>query len=306
MQMNLTVTGFGTTDPLPFLFCTQSNGTFRLRPTDTPTFPPAPPEACVHDEISGFICFLESDPFEILDVTNETFRWAVRIAKHANGMDWVITVAWYNVDGLTAFWWIGTVQGNGDLNQISFCFSDIEQCANLGGFCSTQGTSVCGEAIETVLSRCDFQCPQDFQLTPANIANGSCIQCVDLNTDSFLAFVIAEPILEACNFEGVCHWGLTHFIEDAGAGCPDVIEIGVSIMPTQADGDGPPWHVMAYFRLRIDGIWHHVAWLRQNVPDVCCEIDIHFEDDEICDVSEAAECDLTAATLHLLAGDLVS
>lgn len=306
MQMDLSVNGFGMADELPFLFCTESNGNFRLRPTDTPTFPPAPPEACTHEPITDFICFLESDPFEITDITTEAFRWAVRIAQHVNGEDWVVTAAWYNVDGLTAFWWTGTVEGTGNLAELEFCFGDIHQCANLGGFCSPEGTVVCGTAIETELSRCDFQCPEDFQLTPDGIADVTCIDCTDLNEQSYAVVVVQDPIIELCDFDGVCHWGATFIIEGAGAGCPDTIELGVSIQPAFANGDGPPWHVFAFLRVRIDAVWHHVAWLRRDVTDVCCELDIHFTVEEICDVSEAGECDLTQATLHLLAGDLVS
>ena len=309
VQMDLVVEGLGETDPLPPPYCTGSNGPFRLRPTDTPTQPPAPPTPCTSDAFTDFICFLESDPFDITDFgVTETFRWGVTIAQHVNGKDWVVTVVWYNEDHTIAFWWIGTVIGDGVLDHLSFCFGDLEQCANLGGFCSPAGTSVCGEAVETNLSRCDFQCPQTFQLSPGNVADGDCTECKQLNQQTFAADVVGAPLLEACGFVGTCHWGEQAVVQDAAAGCPDFIETGVSIAPAFGDGTGPPWHVFAFLRVRIDGVFHEVAWRRLNVEQLCCELDLEFTAEEICYMTEVpdAECDFSEATMHLVAGPTVS
>lgn len=307
VQMALAVEGLGETDPLPSPYCTGSNGNYRLFPTDTPSQPPAPPTPCPSDAFTDFICFLESDPFEITEFGNtETFRWGVTIAQHVNLMDWVVTVVWYNEDHTIAFWWIGTVPGNGALDDLSFCFGDLQQCANLGGFCSPAGTSVCGEAITTPLSRCDFQCPQTFQLSPGGVVDGDCDTCHELNMQTFAADVVANPLFTSCGFMGTCHWGEQAIVVGAGAGCPDFIETGVSIQPAGPDATGPPWHVFAFLRVRIDGVWHEVAWRRNNVDEVCCELDIEFTPEEICHVSEPGECDLTQATMHVLAGATVS
>jgi hypothetical protein len=268
--------------------------------------PAAPGEACTTDPFTDFICFLESDPFEITDFGNtQTFRWGVRVAQHENLEDWVITVAWYNVDGLTAFWWVGTVEGNGKLENLSFCLGDFEQCANLAGACNTLGTTVCGEAVVTDLSRCDFQCPQQFQLTPGGIVNGTCDFCQDDLLQTFAADVVVNPVFQECESDGDCHWAGQFDIEGAPAGCPDLIQYGVSLEPVLVDGTGPPWHVFAFIMVRIDGIFHRVAWRRLNVDQVCCELDIQFRVDEICDISEhnePIECDFTETTLHLVAG----